>query len=58
MDRCTWQTAYGLPWDRYCGEAKQTDAPFCDEHIADFHDLYPDQTLEYDAPANDWKGPA
>ena len=29
---CGHQTAYGLPWDIFCGEFKKPGSPLCEEH--------------------------
>lgn len=31
---CGYQTAYGMPWDRYCAERKGEGLPMCEEHFA------------------------
>jgi hypothetical protein len=40
--KCGWQTAYGLPWDEYCGVSLPAeDRIFCDKHERDAVDNYP-----------------
>lgn len=34
-DLCPWQTAYGLPWTRYCGAPKGEGDRYCPEHTDD-----------------------
>lgn len=38
-EKCTWQTATGMPWTEVCG--KPCIGPYCEEHRRDLRECYP-----------------